>query len=188
MEDAETREAVGMFAKLWWIELLMGILWIIVSLVILQFEESSLTTIGIIVGIMFLFAGLQQFFIAFIAEGWKWLWILFGVLFIIAGIVAFVYPKNTFAALADALGFLFLMVGIFWIIEAFAGREVNPLWWWGLVSGILMIVLGFWAAGQFWIEKAYTLLVFAGIWALLTGITDIIKAFQIKKLGKMVAA
>jgi len=79
-------------------------------------------------------------------------------------------------------------VGIFWIIEAFAGREVNSLWWWGLISGIIMIVLGFWAAGQFWIEKAYTLLVFAGIWALLTGITDIIKAFQIKKLGKIVAA
>jgi uncharacterized membrane protein HdeD (DUF308 family) len=188
MEDDEMREAASMFARFWWIELLLGILWIVVSLIILQFEESSLTTIGIIVGIMFIVAGLQQFFIASMAEGWKWLWVVFGVLFVIAGIVAFAYPKETFAALADALGFLFLMVGIFWIIEAFAGREANPLWWWGLVSGIIMIVLGFWAAGQFWIEKAYTLLVFAGIWALLTGITDIIKAFQIKKLGKIVAA
>ncbi len=39
MEDAEMREAVGMFAKMWWIELVMWILWIIESLVILQFEE-----------------------------------------------------------------------------------------------------------------------------------------------------
>ena len=188
MEDAEMREAVGMYSRLWWIELVMGIIWIAVSLVILQFEESSLTTIGVIVGLMFIFAGLQQFFVAFIAEGWKWLWVIFGVLFIIAGIVAFAYPKNTFAAMADALGFLFLLVGIFWTIEAFAVKENSPLWWLGLVSGILMIVLSFWTAGQFWFEKAYMLLVFAGIWALLTGITDIIKAFQIKKLGRMVAA
>jgi uncharacterized membrane protein HdeD (DUF308 family) len=188
MEDVEVREAVGMFAKLWWVELLLGIIWIIISLVVLQFEESSLTTIGIIVGIMFLFGGLQQFLYAYISEGWKWLWIIFGVLFIIAGIVALAYPKNTFAAIADALGFLFLVVGIFWIIEAFATKDVNELWWMGLVSGILMVILGFWAAGQFWIDKAYVLLVFVGIWALLTGITDIIKAFQIKKLGRMAAA
>lgn len=188
MEDTEMREGAGMVSRLWWIELLLGIIWIIVSLVILQFEESSLTTIGVIVGIMFLFAGLQQFFVAYIAEGWRWLWIVFGVLFMIAGIVALVYPKNTFAALADALGFLFLMVGIFWIIEAFMTKDTNALWWMGLVSGILMAILGFWAAGQFFFTKAYTLLVFAGVWALLTGITDIIKAFQIKKLGKMVAS
>lgn len=183
MEEAEVREVAGMMSNLWWVELALGIIWIIISLVILQFEESSLTTIGVIVGLMFLFAGLQQFFVAYISEGWKWLWIIFGVLFIIAGIVALAYPKNTFAAIADALGFLFLVVGIFWIVEAFATKDINELWWLGLVSGILMVILGFWAAGQFWFEKAYTLLVFAGIWALFTGITDIVKAFQLKKLA-----
>ena len=30
------------------------------------------------------------------------------------------------------------------------------------------------------------LLVFAGIWALLQGVTDIVRAFQIRKLGEMV--
>jgi len=53
---------------------------------------------------------------------------------------------------------------------------------------ILMIIMGFWAAGQFFVTKAYTLLVFAGIWALLTGITDIVKAFQLRKFGKVAAA
>ena len=36
--------------------------------------------------------------------------------------------------------------------------------------------------------QAYALLFFAGIWALLKGITDIFKSFQIKKLGELVAA
>ena len=188
MESPEIREAVGEMAKFWWVELLLGIIWIIVSLIILQFDEASITTMGIIIGVLFLVAGFQQFFIAYIAEGWKWLWVIFGVIFVIAGIVAIAYPKNTFAAIADMLGFLFLLVGIFWIIEAMATKDANELWWLGLVAGILMIIMAFWAAGQFFMTKAYTLLVFAGIWLLLQGIFDIIKAFQIRRLGKMIAA
>lgn len=188
MESPEAKEAVKAFSKFWWIELMLGIAWIIVALIILQFNSASITTIGIIVGIMFLVAGLQQFLVAAMAEGWKWLWIIFGVLFVIAGIVALAYPKNTFAALADALGFLFLIFGVFWTIEAFAVREANELWWLGLISGILMIILAFWTAGQFLTTKAYTLLVFAGIWALFKGFNDIIMAFQIKRLGKIVAS
>ena len=37
-----------------------------------------------------------------------------------------------------------------------------------LLAGVLMIVLAFWTSGQFFIEKAYTLLVFAGIALVLT--------------------
>ena len=43
-----------------------------------------------------------------------------------------------------------------------------------------MVMLAFWTSGQFFIEKAYTLLVFAGIWALMHGITDIVRAFRIR--------
>ena len=45
-----------------------------------------------------------------------------------------------------------------------------------------MIVLAFWTSGQFFIEKAYTLLVFAGIWALMQGIVDIVRAFAVRSL------
>ena len=103
-----------------------------------------------------------------------------------AAILAFISPENTFAAIADILGFLFLIVGIFWIIEAFAAKEVNPLWWLGLVAGILMVALAFYTGGQFFIDKAYVLLVFAGIWALMNGITDIMRAFQLRRAGALV--
>ena len=85
------------------------------------------------------------------------------------------------------LGFLFLLVGVFWIIEAFIEREGNEVWWLGLISGVLMIILAFWTGGQFFIEKQYVLLVFAGIWALMHGVTDIVRAFQIRRLGRMLA-
>jgi uncharacterized membrane protein HdeD (DUF308 family) len=47
-----------------------------------------------------------------------------------------------------------------------------------------MTIVGFWAAGQFFVEKAYILLVFAGIWALVEGINDIVRSFAIRELHK----
>jgi hypothetical protein len=48
-----------------------------------------------------------------------------------------------------------------------------------------MIVLAFWTGGQFFIDKAYVLLVFAGIWAMFHGVNDIFRAFLIRDLGKL---
>ncbi len=48
-----------------------------------------------------------------------------------------------------------------------------------------MLVLAFWVSGQFFFTRVYILLVFAGIWALLQGVNDIIRAFQLKRVGKL---
>ena len=183
---AQAREVLQGVARYWWLWLVFGIAWIGVSVVILQFDQASITTVGVIIGLMFLGTSLQQFAIAGLVERLKWLYALFGLLFLGAAIATFISPENTFAALADLLGFLFLIVGIFWVIQAMAMREVNELWWLGLISGIVMILLAFWTGGQFFIDKVYLLLIFAGIWALMHGVTDIVRGFQIRKLGQMV--
>jgi uncharacterized membrane protein HdeD (DUF308 family) len=180
MDEAE--KAVG---RLWWLWLAAGIFWIVIAVVILQFDQASVTTVGVLIGVMFILSAFQQFAFGALASGWLQLvmW-LFGVLFVIAGIIALISPENTFAAIADILGFLFLLVGTFWIIQAFGEREVNELWWFGLISGVAMIVLAFWTGGQFFIDKAYVLLVFAGIWAMFHGVNDIFRAFQIRALTR----
>ena len=182
----QEREVIKGVSGMWWMWLVLGILWTIAALVILQFDQASVTTVGVIIGIMFVVAGMQQLAISAVADRMRWLYAIFGVLFLACGVISFISPENTFAAIADILGFLFLLVGVFWLITAFATRDVNELWWLGLISGILMIILAFWTGGQFFTDKAYVLLVFAGIWALMTGVTDIVKAFQIRKLGKLV--
>ncbi|HEU4980220.1 MAG TPA: DUF308 domain-containing protein [Solirubrobacterales bacterium] len=183
---SQDREAIKALSRYWWLWLVFGIGWIVISVVILQFDQASITTVGVIVGFMFLGVSLQQFVLATLADRLRWLFAIFGVLFLAAAVLAFISPENTFAAIADILGVLFLIVGIFWIVEAFAAREVNPLWWLGLIAGILMVALAFYTGGQFFIEKAYVLLVFAGIWALMNGITDIMRAFQIRRAGRLV--
>jgi uncharacterized membrane protein HdeD (DUF308 family) len=178
--SAGIRVAEREAARLWWMWLVTGCAWMVAALVILQFDSASITTIGIIVGCMFVFAGAQQLLLAATVERLAWLWGIFGLLFLAAGILCFVNPEKTFAGLADILGFLFLIVGVSWIISAFLQQGDNPVWWLGLVSGVLMCVLSFWTAGQFFIEKAYTLLVFAGIWALLHGVGDFVRAFRVR--------
>jgi uncharacterized membrane protein HdeD (DUF308 family) len=168
----------------WWVWLVSGIAWLIISLVVLQFDDASVTTVGVLVGLMFLLASVQNFVLAAVADSLRWLWALAGVLFVIAAVVCFVNPEDTFAGIADMLGFLFLLLGIWWMVRAFLERPLNPLWWLGLISGVLMTCVAFWTAGQFFIEKAYILLVFAGIWALMQGITDIVRAFQVRELNK----
>jgi uncharacterized membrane protein HdeD (DUF308 family) len=169
--------------NLWWLWLITGVFWIVVALVILQFDQASITTVGVLIGIMFLVAGAQNFFLGSLARGaMQWILWIFAVLFVIAGVISLIRPKETFAGIADILGFLFLLVGIFWIFQAFAEREANELWWFGLIAGVAMIIVAFWTGGQFFIEKQYVLLVFAGIWALFEGVGDLIKAFQIRRL------
>ncbi len=188
MESAARPPAVAAakpVTGLWWLWLVFGAVWALIGVTILQFDDASITTVGVLIGLMFFFAGLQNFVAAAAVERHGWVYGLFGVLFLAAGVVSLISPENTFAALADILGFLFLIVAISWMIEAFIWREVNELWWVGLIAAVLMLILAFWTAGQFFIEKQYLLLVFAGIWALLRAVTDFVRAFQIRAVGRL---
>ncbi len=171
------RDTANEITGLWWLWLLAGIAWGVIALVILQFDAASITTVGVLIGAMFTFAAVQNFALVSVPGAVRWVSALFGVLFLVAAVICFISPEGTFAALADTLGFLFLVVGVWWMVRAFLERAINPLWWLGLISGILMTILAFWTGGQFFIEKAYVLLVFAGIWALMESITDIVRAF-----------
>ena len=178
----DTQDAMRTVAGMWWLWLVTGCLWLVASLVILQFDQASITTIGIITGIMFTFAGIQQLVLAAFVDRLRWLWAIFGVIFLIAGVICFINPEKTFAGIADILGFLFLTVGVWWSIQAFLVKGENPVWWLSLISGVLMMILAFWTSGQFFLEKAYVLLVFAGIWGLMHGISDIVRAFTVRSL------
>ena len=90
--------------------------------------------------------------------------------------------------MANILGFMFVIIGIMWIIEAFLARDYADLWWLNLVSGILMLGLGFWLSGQFLLTQAAALLVFAGIWAMMRGILDITLFFTMRSAADAIPA
>lgn len=172
-------------SKAWWIFLVTGILWFIIALVVLRFDESSITTIGVLMGVVFLIGGLNELLmLGADSSGWKVLHGILGVMFLLAALWAFVQPEEAFWALASVLGFLLLMLGTFEIIIAVSTKDVNPLWWLGLMAGILFLILAFWTSQQLVTAKAELLIFYVGIMAMFRGINQIVFAFGVKSLGR----
>ena len=171
-------------AKYWWILLVTGLFWIAVSVVVLRFDEKSVSAVGVIVGVFFLLAGFSEFAMASLSRGWRWLNITMGVLLLLGAIWAFTEPKETFWALASVVGFLFVLKGTMDIIVAMATKGINDLWWVGLTAGILEVLLGFWASQQLAPGRAALIIFWVGLGALFRGINQIVFAFHLKGGGE----
>ncbi|GMU78922.1 MAG: hypothetical protein AMXMBFR46_17150 [Acidimicrobiia bacterium] len=188
MTTTQEREAARQVTGLWWIFLVTGILWFIISLVVLRFDESSITTIGVIIGIVFAVACVNEFVAMGVVESWKWLHAILGVLFALGALWAFIQPEKAFWALASVLGFLLIFKGTVDIIEAVMTKEYNSLWGLGLAAGIIEVLLGFWASQQYYPARAALIIIWVGFAALFRGIGEIILAFRIRSEHKHLAA
>jgi uncharacterized membrane protein HdeD (DUF308 family) len=62
-----------------------------------------------------------------------------------------------------------------------------PGWWIQLVSGLIELGLGFWAAGS-WRTSATLLVAFVGAMTLIRGITQISLAFSLHSIGQTAKA
>lgn len=180
-EAADIRQ----MSKSWWLFLCTGLLWFVIALVVLRMNDRSITTVGVIMGIVFIVGAFSEFLMMGAdSSGWKIFHGLLGVLFVLAGIWAFVQPEEAFWALASVLGFLLLMMGLFEILAAVATKDVNPLWWLGLVAGILFLILAFWTSQQLVPVKGQLLLFYVGLMAMFRGLSQIVFAFGLRHVGK----
>ena len=86
----------------WWILLLTGIAWLIISVVVLRFTTTSAATVGVLLGAVFLAAMVNEFLIASVRWHWWWAHVLMGVIFLGGAIWSFVDPLGAFWTLATA--------------------------------------------------------------------------------------
>ena len=97
---APTR-TLGRVLPPWWLFLITGIGWMLVALILLRFDYTSVNAIAILFGIVAIAAGLLEIAMTVIAAGWwKLLYGILAVVFIATGIVSFIHPGDTFLALA----------------------------------------------------------------------------------------
>ena len=178
---SRTRAQLFRLAGPWWIFLLTGIAWLILSWISLRFTPASVPTIGILLGFLFLFAMVNEFFIAAITSSWRWLRIIMGIIFAFGAGWSFAQPYGAFWTLASILGLLLIFRGTLDIITSTSSRDVNSLWWLGLVAGFIEILLGFWASGQYLAVRGALLLVWVGLFALFRGISEIVIAFELRR-------
>jgi uncharacterized membrane protein HdeD (DUF308 family) len=183
---ADLREEVEHRSASWWVLVITGIAWILVSVLVLDANFDSALTIGYLVGGFMLALGVTELVLLGAVEGWKWLHAIVGIVLIIGGIAAFTEPFRTFAVLASLFGFLLVLKGTFDFVVALAARHEADLWWVLLATGVLEVLLGFWAA-SYPGRSASLLIIWVGIGALLRGITQLVMAFQVRKIHGAVA-
>ena len=179
---ATAQRTLGRALPPWWLFLITGIAWMLVALILLRFDYTSVSSISILFGFVAIAAGVMEFGMMLISPGWwKLLNGLLALVFIVAGIVAFIHPGNTFAALAAVFSFFLIFAGAFDIIASIAARHEIEVWWLQLNAGIIVLALGFWAAGYYG-RSAVLLIAWIAAFAIIRGVRDIVFAFRVHAL------
>ena len=186
----EGRMIVREGARYWWVFLLTGIAWLLIAWLVLRMDITSIAAVGVLLGVVFLFASVNEVGLgSLMSGGWKILHYVMALIFFIGGLWSLVRPVDTFFALASVLGLILIFYGTFEIARAFSSRDVNPYWWIGLVTGILLLLLAFWVSGSDRVyalaQRTYLILFWVGFFALFKGITQIVNAFGIRHAGKV---
>lgn len=178
-----SRDAVRGLTGSWWLFLILGVLWILFGMFVLSYNVGSLLALAIFAGVTFIMTGINQI-LSFgrVEGGWRWLFLVGGVLSVLAGIIAFVWPGRTLLVISVVLAWFLVFKGIVDIVTAFSNHG-RPYWWLGLILGILELLLGIWAAGY----PGRSLIVFVnlvGIYAIFYGFTELFAAFDLRGLGR----
>jgi uncharacterized membrane protein HdeD (DUF308 family) len=189
----EGRVLVREASRYWWVLLISGIAWLVIAWLVLRANVTSLTTVGILLGILFVLAGINEFvFAGAVGGGWKVLHYAIAVIFLLGGLWAFIRPINTFFALASVLGLILLFYGAFEIVRGVASRDESRFWWVGLVTGILLILLAFWVSSsdrEFNLQnRTFLILFWVGFMALIRGFSQIMLAFSVRHVGRQLDA
>jgi uncharacterized membrane protein HdeD (DUF308 family) len=193
MAAQSLRDEMQTTTRHWGWFLAAGIAWIFFAFVILSFNYRTVWAIAVFFGVIFIVGGLMEFAVAATAPGWKWLYILLGIVSIVAGLIALMWPGETFLVLSAIVAWLLLFYGIIDIVFAFSTRHLGGLWWMQIVSGIIMVLLGFWAispdnATVSTYRGAVLLVVWIGVAALFRGISDIIVGFRLRSAAEELEA
>jgi uncharacterized membrane protein HdeD (DUF308 family) len=180
-------------ARYWWVFLVSGILWFLIAWMVLRLNATSIATVGVLIGVVFLFAAINELGVAAMTPGgWKIWHYIMAAIFFLGGLYGFFRPVGTFFALASVLGLVLIFYGAFQIIEGVALRAVNRYWWLNLITGTLLILLAFWVSGSDRVyalaQRTYLILFWVGFLALFRGFEQLMLAFAVHHAGRDVAA
>jgi uncharacterized membrane protein HdeD (DUF308 family) len=155
---------------------------------VLRADYTSLATVGVLVGVVFLIAAVNEAALAAVMGGGWAVWHgVLAVLLVLGAIWAFVRPVNTFFALASVLGLLLFLQGAFTLMRGIALREVSSYWWLDVVCGALLTALGLWVStsDRVWTlgARAAFILLWVGFMAIFNGVSDIALGFTLRRFA-----
>ena len=111
---------------------------------------------------------------------WWWTFILRGAIAIAFGVLAFVSPPATIAALVLLFGAWALVDGVFHIAGAIQDRSMTRTFWLGVLEGVVSIIAGVLALA-FPDVAALSLLLIISAWSIVTGVVEVIMAIRLRE-------
>jgi uncharacterized membrane protein HdeD (DUF308 family) len=169
----------------WWLVLLRGIFMVIFGLIALVSPGIALLTLVWLFGFYAILDGIAAIMIGIRTRGEPhWVWtIVQGVVSVLAGVIALIWPGLTALALLFVVAFWAIVLGIGEIGGAFASRRRRSTsWGWTLAAGILNVIFGIllliWPA-----SGILTLVWLVGIFTLVGGLALIVLAFRVRSVA-----
>ena len=172
----------------WWAWLIRGILAIIFG--VIAFTQPTTTALALVYvfGIYAIAEGILNIWAALSGKADSRFWyIIWGLISIIAGIIAFANPILTGLTLVIVIGAWAIVTGIFEIIAGIKLRDEIEGEFWLILGGILSVIFGI----LIWRNVAVgalTIVWLIGIYAILLGITLVALSFKVKGIQDNVAS
>jgi uncharacterized membrane protein HdeD (DUF308 family) len=139
------RDVIGAFARNWWLFLLRGIAAVVFGLLAIVWPGITLTALAILFGIYALVDSAGSFMSAFQHRedaGHRALHVLEGLVALVVGAIAIVWPGITALALVVLIGIWAIATGIAEIAAAIRLRRVITNEWLLGLSGVLSVAAG----------------------------------------------
>ncbi|WP_326636154.1 HdeD family acid-resistance protein [Nonomuraea fuscirosea] len=134
---------MGDISRSWWLLLIRGLAAIVFGILAFSWPGLTLLVLVVFFGVYAIVSGASELFAGFRhgARSRAWL-IISGILGILAGIVAFVWPGLTAVALLYIIAFWAIFSGIAEIVAGVQLRKVIDNEWMFIVGGVLSVIFG----------------------------------------------
>ena len=156
-------------AKWGWI-VALGVVYLVAGFIALGSVAMATVASVFVVGVMMIVAGVAEVISAFQIKSWGrfLLWVLLGLLYVVAGFVTFQNPLLAAVLLTLILGASLVASGIMRIILAFSMKRETP-WIWVALSGVITLLLGVLILARWPVSSLYILGLFLGIDLIVAG-------------------
>ncbi|MDC7999903.1 DUF308 domain-containing protein [Aequorivita todarodis] len=173
--------------KHWYIPLLVGIFFVVVSIVVFSSPAGSLMALSLLFALSFLFSGLSESIFAFAnknhLDNWGWSLAL-GIITLIVGFLLLLNPALSLTVLAFYIGFVILFRSISTIGFAMDIKKYGSSNWGGLlVLGIIGTIVSFillWNP----LFAGLSVVILVALSFLFAGLFSILLSLQLRKLHK----
>ena len=158
-----TQSLAPLHAKWGWI-VALGVVYLVAEIIALGSVFAATVASVFVVGIMMVIAGVAEVVNAFQIKTWGQFifWLILGILYIVAGFIAWDNPLLTAVWLTLFLGAALVASGIMRIFLAFNMQHGSP-WMWVAASGLITLVLGLIILAHWPVSAVYTLGIFLGV-------------------------